>query len=43
MESDPQYPLVSREYLLDPQRLTVALSRAERKMVLHALHRGAVR
>ena len=31
-ESDPQYLLVSSAFLLDPRRLTVALSRAERKM-----------
>jgi hypothetical protein len=35
-ESDPQYLLVSSAFLLDPRRLTVALSRAERKMVLVA-------
>ncbi len=35
-ESDPQYLLASSEFLLDPRRLTVALSRAKRKMVLVA-------
>jgi superfamily I DNA and/or RNA helicase len=35
-ESDPQYLLQSSQFLLDPRRLTVALSRAKRKMVLVA-------
>jgi hypothetical protein len=35
-ESDPQYLLVSGDFLLDPRRLTVALSRAKRKMILVA-------
>jgi superfamily I DNA and/or RNA helicase len=35
-ESDPHYLLASSEFLLDPRRLTVALSRAKRKMVLVA-------
>ncbi len=35
-ESDPQYILGASEFLLDPRRLTVALSRAEQKMVLVA-------
>ncbi|HUG13721.1 MAG TPA: AAA domain-containing protein [Thermomicrobiales bacterium] len=35
-ESDPQYLLVSSKFLLDPRRLTVALSRAKRKIVLVA-------
>jgi predicted RecB family nuclease len=35
-ESDPAYLLSSGEFLLDPRRLTVALSRAKRKMVLVA-------
>jgi len=35
-ESDPQYLLAASEFLLDPRRLTVALSRAKRKMVLVA-------
>ena len=35
-ESDPQYLLVSSSFLLDPRRLTVALSRARRKMILVA-------
>jgi hypothetical protein len=35
-ESDSQYLLLSEEFLLDPRRLTVALSRAKRKMVLVA-------
>ncbi|MDQ2741662.1 MAG: DNA2/NAM7 family helicase, partial [Chloroflexota bacterium] len=35
-ESDPQYLLASEEFLLDPRRLTVALSRSKRKMVLVA-------
>ena len=37
-ESDRDYLLVSSEFLLDPRRLTVALSRARRKMVLVAAH-----
>ena len=35
-ESDPGYLLASGDFLLDPRRLTVALSRAKRKMVLVA-------
>jgi superfamily I DNA and/or RNA helicase len=35
-ESDRAYLLMSSEFLLDPRRLTVALSRAKRKMVLVA-------
>ena len=35
-ESDLAYLLSSSEFLLDPRRLTVALSRAKRKMVLVA-------
>jgi hypothetical protein len=35
-ESDPAYLLLSSEFLLDPRRLTVALSRAKRKMMLVA-------
>jgi hypothetical protein len=35
-ESDRQYLLAAGEFLLDPRRLTVALSRAKRKMVLVA-------
>jgi AAA domain len=35
-ESEPQYVLASSAFLLDPRRLTVALSRAERKMILVA-------
>lgn len=35
-ESDREYLLVSGEFLLDPRRLTVALSRARAKMVLVA-------
>lgn len=35
-ESDPQYLLLSSQFLLDPRRLTVALSRAKRKMILVA-------
>jgi superfamily I DNA and/or RNA helicase len=35
-ESDPAYLLSSGEFLLDPRRLTVALSRAKRKLVLVA-------
>jgi superfamily I DNA and/or RNA helicase len=35
-ESDPQYVLMSSKFLLDPRRLTVALSRAKRKIVLVA-------
>ena len=36
-ESDRAYLLASSEFLLDPRRLTVALSRAKRKMVLVAV------
>jgi hypothetical protein len=35
-ESDPGYLLLAGEFLLDPRRLTVALSRAKRKMILVA-------
>jgi hypothetical protein len=35
-ESDRAYLLASSEFLLDPRRLTVALSRAKRKMILVA-------
>jgi superfamily I DNA and/or RNA helicase len=35
-ESDRDYLLVSNRFLLDPRRLTVALSRAKRKMILVA-------
>jgi len=35
-ESDRQYVLTTSDFLLDPRRLTVALSRAKRKMVLVA-------
>jgi hypothetical protein len=35
-ESNPQYLLVSSEFLLDPRRLTVALSRAKEKLILVA-------
>jgi hypothetical protein len=35
-ESDREYLLASSQFLLDPRRLTVALSRAKRKMVLVA-------
>jgi superfamily I DNA and/or RNA helicase len=35
-ESDREYLLASSEFLLDPRRLTVALSRAKRKMILVA-------
>ncbi len=35
-ESDREYLLASSEFLLDPRRLTVALSRAKRKMLLVA-------
>jgi superfamily I DNA and/or RNA helicase len=35
-ESDREYLLVSGEFLLDPRRLTVALSRAKHKMILVA-------
>ena len=35
-ESDRAYLLESGEFLLDPRRLTVALSRAKRKMILVA-------
>ncbi len=35
-ESDREYLLASSKFLLDPRRLTVALSRAKRKMVLVA-------
>jgi len=35
-ESDPSYLLAASGFLLDPRRLTVALSRAKRKMILVA-------
>jgi hypothetical protein len=35
-ESDPHYLLLSSEFLLDPRRLTVALSRAKNKLILVA-------
>ena len=35
-ESDPEYLQASAGFLLDPRRLTVALSRAKRKMILIA-------
>ncbi len=35
-ESDPEYLVASSEFLLDPRRLTVALSRAKRKLILVA-------
>jgi superfamily I DNA and/or RNA helicase len=35
-ESDRGYLLASSDFLLDPRRLTVALSRAKRKMILVA-------
>jgi len=35
-ESDPAYLLAAGEFLYDPTRLTVALSRAKRKLVLVA-------
>ena len=35
-ESDPSYLLLAGEFLLDPRRLTVALSRAKEKMILVA-------
>jgi superfamily I DNA and/or RNA helicase len=35
-ESDRGYLLASSEFLLDPRRLTVALSRAKQKMILVA-------
>jgi hypothetical protein len=35
-ESDREYLLASSKFLLDPRRLTVALSRARRKMILVA-------
>ena len=35
-ESDPAYLLAASEFLLDPRRLTVALSRAKRKLILVA-------
>jgi hypothetical protein len=37
-ESDRAYLLASAGFLLDPRRLTVALSRAKRKMILVASH-----
>jgi superfamily I DNA and/or RNA helicase len=38
-ESDRAYLLASSEFLFDPRRLTVALSRAKRKMILVASRR----
>jgi hypothetical protein len=35
-ESDPEYILMTGDFLLDPRRLTVALSRAKQKMILVA-------
>lgn len=35
-ESDPEYLLATGDFLLDPRRLTVALSRAKQKMILVA-------
>ncbi len=35
-ESDPQYLLVSGQFLFDPRRLTVALSWARKKIILVA-------
>jgi len=35
-ESEPAYLLAASDFLLDPRRLTVALSRAKRKMILVA-------
>jgi superfamily I DNA and/or RNA helicase len=35
-ESDRAYLLASGEFLLDPHRLTVAVSRAKRKLILVA-------
>jgi hypothetical protein len=35
-ESDPQFLLSTSEFILDPRRLTVALSRAKRKLILVA-------
>ncbi|MFN3649232.1 MAG: AAA domain-containing protein [Armatimonadota bacterium] len=35
-ESDPEYLLASSKFLLDPRRLTVALSRAKQKLILVA-------
>jgi hypothetical protein len=35
-ESDPAYLLAAGEFLLDPRRLTVAVSRAKRKLILVA-------
>lgn len=35
-ESDPEYLLAAGEFLLDPRRLTVAMSRARQKLVLVA-------
>jgi superfamily I DNA and/or RNA helicase len=37
-ESDPDYLLATGDFLLDPRRLTVALSRAKQKMILAASH-----
>ena len=35
-ESDPEYLLANAEFLLDPRRLTVALSRAKKKLIVVA-------
>jgi superfamily I DNA and/or RNA helicase len=35
-ESDPEYLLAAGDFLLDPRRLTVALSRAKQKLILVA-------
>jgi hypothetical protein len=35
-ESDPQYLISASKFLMDPRRLTVALSRAKRKMIVVA-------
>jgi len=37
-ESDPQYLLAASKFLMDPRRLTVALSRAKQKMIVVASH-----
>lgn len=37
-ESDPAYLLTTGDFLLDPRRLTVALSRAKEKLILVASH-----
>ena len=40
-ESDRAYLLASSAFLLDPRRLTVAVSRAKRKMILNTSHQLA--